>query len=290
MGSPCELYFYYKKTQPAQQIANQVIQEIKRLELKYSRFLNTSFLTQINQSAGLKQGIQVDNETATLLDYAQTAYQQSEGLFDISSGCLSQLWDFKQAKMPTQSHIKKKLRAVGWEKTRWQNSTLFLPSQMQIDFGGFVKEYAADCAVQICRQSQINSGLVDLGGDLSIIGAMPNQQPWSIGIHHPRLADTALAKIPIQQGGLASSGDYERFFIKNGIRYCHIINPKTGYPIQNNLISVSILAEQCLIAGTATTIALLKKQDEALDWLDTLGLPYLCMDKSQKIKGTILKT
>ncbi len=286
MGGPCSLRLYGSGRDELKFIADQAIAEVLRLEQKYSRYRSDSVTATINKSAQTGEMLRLDEETSALLDYADSAYQQSDGLFDITSGVLRRVWDFKSQRVPTQQQIDQVLHQVGWDKVDWKNPRLkFTVPEMEIDFGGFVKEYAADRAAQVCRQLGVKHGLVELGGDLCVVGSQPGDQPWKIGIRHPRDPERPMALVDLYQGGLASSGDYERFMVLDGRRYHHILNPKTGWPV-SGLASVTTIAEQCLVAGTATTIAMLK-QAEGVSWLAELGLPYLVMDNELRISGTL---
>jgi thiamine biosynthesis lipoprotein len=147
---------------------------------------------------------------------------------------------------------------IGWDKIRWRRPQLVLPvAGMQLDFGGYVKEYAADRVAQLCREQGLRHGLVDLGGDLAVVGPHPDGSPWRVGIRHPRAPRGAIASVALAGGGIATSGDYERCMLVDGKRYAHILNPKTGWPAEG-LASVTVAASHCLIAGTASTIAMLK--------------------------------
>ena len=290
MGSPCEIRLYAALEKNAQSVAALAKQEINRLEKKYSRYRDDSVTTAINLSAGNERGYKVDNETACLLNYAQVGFQQSDGLFDITSGILRQAWDFRSNKLPTQADIDQILPLVGWQKLRWEQPYLYLPAKgMQLDFGGYVKEYAADVSAQICRDAGINNGIVNLGGDVCIIGPHADGKAWKVGIRDPRNPSVPMSFVFLSVGGLASSGDYERFMIVDGIRYAHILNPKTGWPV-NSLASASVYAEQCVVAGTSSTIAMLKGEREGERWLNELGLPYICMHQNGQVSGTLQKT
>ncbi len=287
MGSPCELRLYSNEKAFAQEIADAAIAEIHRLEKKYSRYRNDSVTSEINNSAGNKNGIEVDSETALLLNYAQVGFEQSDGLFDISSGILRKAWDFRSQQLPSQDDIDALLPLIGWDKLSWQAPRLCLPVEgMELDFGGYVKEYAADVAANVCRSGNIQGGLVNLGGDICIIGPHPNGDAWKVGVRHPRNPSVPMSFVLLEKGGLASSGDYERFMMIDGVRYAHILNPKTGWPV-NSLASTSVYAEQCVVAGTSSTIAMLKGEQEGITWLEGLGLPYISMNQQQEIFGTL---
>ena len=287
MGSPCELRLYSSTKKSAQKVADAAILEVHRLEKKYSRYREDSVTSDINNSAGNKNGIEVDAETALLLNYAQVGYEQSDGLFDISSGILRKAWDFRSKLLPLQKDIDALLPFIGWDKLLWQAPHLCLPMKgMELDFGGYVKEYAVDVAANFCRSAGISGGLVNLGGDICIIGPHPSGDAWKVGIRHPRNPNVPMSFVLLAKGGLASSGDYERFMIVDGVRYAHILNPKTGWPV-NSLASTSVYAEQCVVAGTSSTIAMLKGEKTGVAWLEQLGLPYISMNQEQEIFGTL---
>ncbi len=287
MGSPCELRLWGPDAGLLDRVARQGIAEVARLEAKYSRYRDDSLASRINRSAGDPAGVEVDDETAGLLDYAETCFEQSGGLFDITSGILRRVWNFKEGRVPEPAEVDNVRRCIGWQRVRWRRPRLVLPlTGMELDFGGYVKEYAVDRVAELCRGQGVLHGLVDLGGDLGVIGPHPDGKPWIVGIRHPRRPGSAMATLPLGAGGLASSGDYERCMVVDGKRYGHILNPKTGWPM-NGLVSVSVAASHCLIAGTASTIAMLKGVREGKGWLDELGLSNLRVDPAGQISGTL---
>ena len=232
MGSPCELRLCGDDPEQLERAAEGSRQELERLERKYSRYRDDSLTTAINRNAGRPEGQDLDPETAALLDYADTCWQQSEGRCDITSGALREVWDFRSGRVPDASEVSSVLERVGWGKLRWERPRLLLPAGMELDFGGIVKEYAADRVAELCRTRGIVHGMVDLGGDLAAVGPHPDGSPWSVGIRHPQRAGATLATVPLEAGGLASSGDYERGFELDGVRYGHILDPRTGWPAQ----------------------------------------------------------
>jgi thiamine biosynthesis lipoprotein len=284
MGSPCELRLYGGTE--AEAILEAAREEALRLEAKYSRYRDDSLATRINRSAGDRAGVEVDAETARLLDYADQCHRQSGGRFDVSSGILRRAWNLRAAKVPTQAEIDALLPRVGWHKIRWRTPHIVLPEPgMEIDFGGYVKEYAADRVAELCRARGVRHGLVDLGGDLAVIGPHPDGRPWRVGVRDPRNPRRALGTLPVGWGAVATSGDYERCMVVNGVRYGHILDPRTGWPVRG-LASATVVASHCLVAGTLTTMALLMGADGA-DWLDGTGAPCLHVSESGEIGGSL---
>lgn len=287
MGSPCELQLWGESRNAVAPVADACGREIQRLERKFSRYRDDSLTTRINHSAGDDSGIEVDSETAGLIDLAATAHRESKGLFDPTSGVLRRVWNFRSGRLPTPEAVSEVLSVVGWSKLQWQSPRIVLPiAGMELDFGGFVKEYAADRAAELCRKHGLRSGIIDLGGDLAVVGPHPNGQPWLIGIRNPRRPGVAMARIALRSGGLATSGDYERFMVVDGKRYSHLLDPRTGQPHDGGPSCVSVTADHCLIAGLTATIAMLQIESDAPRFLHNVGLPHLLVTQSGKISGT----
>ncbi len=286
MGSPCELQLEGGSRSELEKIARQCTREVARLERKYSRYREDSLASAINRSAGDEQGVLVDDETASLLDFAATAHRESEGRFDPTSGVLRRVWDFRSQKLPDPADLESARALVGWSKLRWQRPRLVLPVPgMQLDFGGFVKEYAADRVAALCREAEVRSGLVDLGGDLAVVGPHLDGSPWQVGIRDPRRPSEAIARIELRSGGIATSGDYERCMVVDGVRYSHLLDPRTGESFRGGPASVSVAAPLCLLAGAASTIAMLHEEEQSLRFLLDLGLPHLVIRQSGAVSG-----
>ena len=287
MGGLCR----FRLDCPAGDIVLQAIDraelEVRRLEAKYSRYRSDSLTSRINRAAG-STAVAIDDETVRLLGFADTLWQQSDGLFDLTSGILRRAWDFKSGRLPRQAEIDRLLPLIGWDRVEWDEASICLPrAGMEIDFGGCVKEYASDSAATVLATHGIQRGLVDLSGDIAVVGAGSLSEPWPIGVRHPAAgASRAVATVSLARGGLASSGDYERCIRIDGQRYGHILSPVSGWPVQG-LVAVSVIAEQCLVAGGSATIAMLQPETEALAWLERLGLPWLAVDSKLHCHGDI---
>jgi FAD:protein FMN transferase len=286
MGSPCEIQIYAASQPAAERITGTAIADVHRLEARYSRYRADSFLSEINRMAAGGGSISVDEETSGLLNYAATCHRESDGLFDITSGILRRAWRFDRGALPDEAEVHRLLERVGWNKLRWAPPVLEFPLLgMEIDFGGVVKEYAVDRAAVICREAGARHGFVNLGGDIRIIGPHPDRRPWRIGIRHPRCPGALIQTLSLHAGGLASSGDYERCITVDSVRYGHILNPRTGWPVRH-LASVSVVGDLCVVAGSASTIAMLK-EDGGPAWLAGLGLPHFWVDVHGSIGGPL---
>ncbi len=286
MGTECNLHLYAGTCSRAGEVFQLAISEVHRIEERYSRYRPESVLSRINCIANTGGSITVDEETAGLLNYAYSCYTNSNGLFDITSGLFRKAWDFTSNRLPEQETIDNLLPKIGLDKVLWEYPVLtFLVPGMELDLGGIGKEYAVDRAAEICLAQGIQHGLVELGGDITVIGPHPDDAPWLIGIQNPEKSESVLATIEIHQGALASSGDYERCIKIGGKSYGHIINPLNGWPA-HGLSSVSVIAGQCMVAGAISTIAMLKGTAGS-QWLSDMGSPHLWMDKDGKVGGSL---
>ena len=251
--------------------------EVRRIEQRFSRYRPDSIVSAINAAAGAPAAVAVDSETAALLRFADRLHDESDGLFDITSGVLRQVWDFKAARVPSAAALAPVLALVGWSRVEFDERQARLPrAGMELDFGGFGKEYAADRAATILLDAGLRHGYVNLGGDLRLLGPMADGRPWRLGIAHPRRPGAVLASVDLAGGALATSGDYERFFEADGQRYCHILDPRTGWPVQH-WQSVSVVATACLAAGALSTVAMLK-QAAAPPFLRAQGAAWTAVD------------
>jgi FAD:protein FMN transferase len=285
LGSDCELRLFATQKAAADAAGVAVATEIARIEARYSRYRADSVLSRINAAAKVGRSVDVDDETAGLIDYARACHRKSEGLFDITSGLLRRAWDFSSGSLPSNAAVADLLPRIGLDKVGWHAPRLtFAIPGMELDLGGIGKEYAVDRAAGICVAMGVEHGLIDLGGDIRAIGPRPDGTPWKIGIRHPRSPAAAIATIDMNADSLATSGDYERFIEVDGRRYCHILNPRTGWPA-SGLSSVSVVSRDCLVAGTLATIAMLKGRDGPT-WLRSLGVRHVYVDEDGNLGGT----
>jgi FAD:protein FMN transferase len=277
MACQCELQIDGLDRPAREAAARSAALEVRRIEAMYSRYREDSVVSRINAAAGHLHFVNIDDETHGLLDFAQQLFEQSHGLFDITSGVLRRAWDFRSGRLPDTATLARLLPLVGWSQVQRRGRTVRLPvAGMELDFGGFGKEYAADRAADRLHAAGVRHGYVNLGGDIRVLGPRVDGQPWRFGIQHPRDENATIATLELSHGALATSGDYERFFELDGRRYCHILDPHTGWPVQH-WQSVSITAPVCVAAGALSTIAMLL-QDQALPFLQAQQAAYLCVD------------
>ena len=275
MASEHEILLAGADAEAARRAAEDAIADVARIEAKYSRYREDSVTSRINAAAG-GEAVEIDEETHALLFYAGQCHAQSDGLFDITSGILRRAWNFRldPPVIPSASELAPLLALIAWHDVEWSERSVRLPRKgMEIDFGGIGKEYAADRVAAILHTHGMRHGYVNLGGDIRAIGPQPDGSPWRVGIRHPRVKDVAVAGFDLTDGAMATSGDYERSFVIDGRRYCHILDPRTGMPV-SHWQSVSVAAPLCVVAGSCATIAMLR-QEGAPSFLDAQGVAWL---------------
>jgi FAD:protein FMN transferase len=281
MACTCEVVLTAPTRADAQRLAQPGMDEVLRVERTFSRYRADSVVSRINAAAG-GDWIECDEETLSLLHFADHMHQQSGGVFDITSGVLRQAWNFGQASLPSPEQLQALLPLVGWAQVQREGTRIRLPrAGMALDFGGFGKEYAADRAAALLQQTGVQHGYVNLGGDMRLMGPKPDGSPWVMGIQHPRESSQLLATQHLTTGGLATSGDYERYIEVGGQRYCHLLHPQTGWPVKH-WRTVSVTAPLAVLAGCVATIAMLLEAD-GLAFLHRSGHPFIAVDHTGQL-------
>lgn len=261
MGSPCEVLVASDDDALARETIDAVAAEAWRIEDKFSRYLPDNIVDRINGSDGAS--VEVDDETANLLDFANSLYAMSDGRFDITSGVLRKAWVFDGSdSIPDDKLVQSILQTVGWGKVSWDRPRLSLQPGMQIDFGGIGKEYAVDKTAGLVLEKTDTPTLLNFGGDVIATGPPAESRGWQVGIE--ALEESARKEdriIRLSHGALATSGDARRFILKDGVRYGHILDPTTGWPVDNAPRSITVAADTCTEAGMLATLAMLSGAD-----------------------------
>jgi len=275
MASPCQVLSRADRS-TAQKQLELAAAEAWRIEARYSRYLRGNIVDRINSARG--NAVPLDEETANLVDFTATLYELSAGRFDITSGVLREVWTFDGSdRVPAENRVAAVLDRVGWQKAVWQRPLLSLAPGMQIDFGGVGKEYAADRAAALAASQSDAPCLVNFGGDIAAVGATAYGASWRVGIESLSAgAGEAFKRIDLQHGGLATSGDARRFLLRNGVRYGHLLNPLTGWPVVNAPRSVTVAADTCTQGGMLSTLAMLMGAD-AEEFLESQSVRYWCL-------------
>ncbi len=273
MASPCELLIEEPSRQKAERLTRIAANEAWRIEAKFSRYRSDNIVARINDATG--RTVEVDSETANLLDLADNCHHLSEGLFDITSGVLRRAWRFDGShRLPKTQAVDSLLPYVGWHRVCWERPRIRLQVGMEIDLGGLGKEYAVDRCALLLQQHHKSALLINFGGDIFCTGTRRGGIPWTASIEDPDLSGTTgVGQIRLLRGGLTTSGDARRYLLKDGMRYSHILNPKTGWPIPDAPRSVTVLANSCMEAGILSTLSMLRGKDATL-FIKSQGVPY----------------
>jgi len=275
MANPCEVLCETHDENIARAMCEVAADEAWRIERKYSRYRDDSAIHAINIAGG--EPVEVDEETAQLIDYATTLWRLTDGAFDITSGVLRYVWRFNEPdKKPTAEQIDALLRRIGWQRVVWERPQLTLPAGMELDFGGIGKEYAVDSAVMKLSRWPTVPALVNFGGDLRTAGPPPLRGAWQVGIESVLAQGRASNLIQLATGALATSGDTRRHIEIDGRRYGHIIDARTGWPAPSAPRSVTVAADTCSQAGTFSTLAMLQGE-RAEAFLKNEGMRYWCL-------------
>jgi thiamine biosynthesis lipoprotein len=284
MGTAIEITLAGENEGVARRAALQAFQEIKRIERLMSPLVKSSDVFRINQSAG-KGWVKVSPETLRVIKKAQEISELSEGGFDITTGPLSHLWKTAKDKgiPPSPEEVKKVLNFVDFKSVLINpKGNVFLKKRgMTVDLGGIAKGYAVDKAFELLNAIGFKNLIVNAGGDLRV-GGLKNNQPWTIGIQDPRISQKMMAKVSLSDAAIATSGDYEKYFIYQSKRYHHILNPRDGFPTEG-CQSVTILCKDGMTADAlATTVFVLGPEKGYFLCQRIEGVECLIVDKDGK--------
>lgn len=232
MGTGCEFLIEGDHQAKVLSTIRTALSELTRLEQKYSLYKEDSFLSAINREAH-RAAVTLDPETARLLDAAGEIHARTAGRFDPTVGTLHKLWNFQRMSIPRNREIQAALEGAGWRNIQIaQGAIRLLHPATRLDFGGLVKEYAVDCATAVLQGMGVRRGLVNLGGDLRVVGRLaPGERPFRVGVAHPRRHHGTVCTLRLSEGAVVTSGDYQRYFFRDGVRYHHLLDPRTGYPM-----------------------------------------------------------
>jgi thiamine biosynthesis lipoprotein len=259
MGTLVEIVVSQAESKKAEEATEAAFREVQRIDFLMSNYREDSEISRINRNAGQKE-TRISPNTLKVIERALEFSSLSAGAFDITIGPVFRLWNFREGKFPEEKNLRENLKKVDYRKIkvdRLRSSVLLQEQGMEIDLGAIAKGYAVDCASAVLKEKGIKNFLVNAGGDLKINGAKEKGVPWAIGIRHPRLPSQMIAKLSPRQAGVATSGDYEKFFVKKGERYHHLLNPSTGTPARE-CQSVTVMAPSAMDADAlATTVFVL---------------------------------
>jgi thiamine biosynthesis lipoprotein len=253
-------------------------------------YSDKSEVSAINRNAGIR-AVKVSPVTIDIIERAVYVAKKSNGAFDPTIGPEIKLWDFLNKIKPSDTEIRKNLSLVNYKNIiiDKDNSTVFLKREnMLLDLGGIAKGYAADLAVKTLKKMGISAGIVAVAGDIEAFGLKPDKKPWMIGIKNPRQKnndDEIIAKIRLSGKAISTSGDYERYFILNGQRFHHLLDPKTGYPAYG-CQSVSVIADQGVLTDAFSTAVFILGPEKGLALAKEMGIDAMIIDSEASFHTT----
>ncbi|MBT3924025.1 MAG: FAD:protein FMN transferase [Nitrospina sp.] len=272
MGTLVNISIYEKDNDLAQRATQKAFNEIERMEKLMSTHFPNSEISKINASAGF-QPVPVSPEVLEVIGRALYWSEKTNGALDISIGPVQELWAFDgdQPSLPDKNSIEQKLSKVDYRKIQIKNETVFLMEKgMRLHLGAIAKGYAVDRAIKILTESNIHHALINAGGDLKTLGRRPDQTAWKIGIQHPRKPESILASFSLTEKAVATSGDYQKYFDHEGVRYHHVLNPKTGNPVPGAM-SATVLTNTVMDADALSTALFVMGAKKGLAFIDSLA-------------------
>ncbi len=268
-----------------QEAMAQVASEITELENRISWRIDGSDTSLINKS---EEPISVEQDSMDLINLCLEVSKKTQGAFDISIAPLSLLWDFDSSPttLPSDEDIKEKLELVHYENIIVQNDTVLLKENSQIDLGAVGKGAACDTAVAVYESMGINSAIIAVGGSIGTLGENPVNGKWNIAIRDPYGSQNAMASLSIEEGFVSTSGTYEKTFEYEGKSYHHILNPKTGYPSDSDIISVTVVCDSGALSDALSTACLVLGYEESLAVLEDFNAQAVFVTKDHEIYMT----
>lgn len=273
MGTLVEITAIDKDKRKIHKAIEAAFDEIKGIDALMSNYKADSEVSLINRQAGLKP-VKVSLHTFHVIKRSLYFSDLTQGAFDITVGPLIEKWKFDQdtTLIPSEKQIKKLKALVKYKDIQLNEmkGTVMLKAKgMKIDLGGIAKGFGVDMAIEVLKKARIQKALVNAGGDLRALGTKEDGKPWNIGIRHPMIRDKILATLEVSDFSVATSGDYERFFEKDGNRYHHILNPHTGYPTKG-VRSVTILSKEATEADALATSLFVLGPKEGMELVERM--------------------
>ena len=280
LGTLGQIQGYSSSTKKGNKAIAMAYQRINEIENAMSTSVESSDIYNLNQNAGI-QPVEISEETLSVIEKGLEYYELTSGTFNIGLGTLSTLWGLNiesdkatPPSIPIQEDIMKAKDHIDIKQLEINNRQVFVKDpEMSVDLGGIAKGYAVDEAVKALKDAGIESGFVNLGGDIYVLGPKPDGNPWQMGIQAPEYGSSnVIAKIELVNRSIVTSGDYQKFITdeKTNKTYHHILDPKTGYPADNELTSVTIISDAATKGDAFSTAAFVMGLEEGLDFVENL--------------------
>lgn len=265
-------------------VINEIFEELNKEENEFiSRYKPDSEIYKLNETGSLE----LSEHVCDAIRKAVEISEKSGGAFDVTVGALSSLWNFDSSQtVPEDEEIKKALSLCGWEKIRIEGNCVTLAEGQKIDLGAMGKGMGCDIALEILREhKEVTGAVISVGGTVLTYGENPHGDGWTVGIRTPEKDDTSVFMTVKVEGTkfISTSGNYEKCFEKDGVLYHHILSPETGYPVQNQLRGVTVIADSGLEADALSTACYVKGVESSLLLLTEYGADAVCIDNDYEV-------
>ena len=287
MGSRFDITVVASNEKEGNEYLDSAIFEITRIEKLISSWDLNSETSLINKHSGIKP-IKVDKELFDLIERSIAISKLTNGAFDISYASMDRIWNYdgSMRKMPSEEEISNSIKKVGYQNISIDKEaqTVFLKLKgMKIGFGAIGKGYAADKAKALLIEKGVKAGIINASGDLNAWGKQADGSDWMVAITNPLNKNKVFSWLPINDSAIVTSGNYEKFISFDGIRYSHIIDPRTGYP-STGIISTSIMTSNAELADAISTSVFVMGVETGLDFINQLkGVDCIIIDEENKI-------
>lgn len=281
MGTTIHTEVWHQNQRLAEQVADEVINIMNHVDQLMSPYIESSELSLVNRQAS-QAPVQISDELFKVIERSIFYSELTQGAFDITYASIGYMYDFREAIRPSQNQLDSHVQYINYKNIVMDpsdNSVFFRYPNVRIDLGGIAKGFAVDLAIEKAAQSGIENILVTAGGDSRILGDRAGR-PWVIGIRHPMDKNRVIAKLPLADESLSTSGDYERYFDEDGVRYHHILDPKTGDSARD-VRSVTILGPRAMDTDALSTSVFVMGPKKGLELLDRLpGIEGIIVDQN----------
>jgi len=288
MGTDCQIMFRASSRGQAREFRDHAVGWVMDFERKYSRFREDSMISEINRRAGISWA-ETDDELDCILGLCHWFHWDTGGVFDPTALPLAKLWDYhsEAPRVPTDLEVEEAKAKVDWSKVQRRKGGVFLPERgMALDLGGIGKEYAVDRVFEKALNAGLKDVMVDFGRDVRVGGEAPQKGVWRVGLEHPHDPGRCWAGLQLTDRGVTTSGDYLRGFTVAGRYYGHILDPRSGRPVENGCRAASVIAPTCTEAGILSTAALVLGHDETMKLMGRHSLAAACLWQGDHIYET----
>ncbi len=261
--------------------------ELKRLEDKFSSYRAGSITSQVNQAAGTGYAVPLDAETRSLFQYIDAVWQESKHIFDPTTRALQDCYDNAGHLLASQNQLHGMLNLVGWRNLEITDEGAHLSGKgMIVDLNSCIRTYALDSLRKLLLRNEVHSAFIDMDQEVTSIGKQPDGANWLVGVRIPKGSRAAVIRLKLNHKGFAMRGDFEQAVMRDSERFGRALSPVDGHPIPG-LLSVAVIAENCLTACSAANVARFKTEAAGIKWLEKLGLPWMAVDRNLDCHGPL---